>query len=554
MVTIFMTVTLATTTINILSPYIIGGFIDYLTTGADVRGILHFCTIFGGLSLMKILKGYMTAIMFAKMQANMSYSLNMDAIRHIQGLSLSYIYGEDSGYLGQRLANDSRSLILFCITVLQNIVINVILLVVPLVILLTMNWFISVLLIGFLAVYTAIYFVFKKPLYKVGFTFIEAQAKVFSRTLEQLKYLKLIKINSIQKEMNSRADDSFVNFRDAAIRSQKVNYLYSGLDGFVSTIAQIALFVVGGLQILEGNFTIGMFTIFTSYFNMMLKASRYFFGLGATYQDTLAAYDRIKEIFEQKLENCGSKVISDIGKIELLNVSFSYPVDDSEKASSCNSNSHLSMKFNTHNKIITNFNAEFTKGKIYAIVGANGSGKSTLISLIMGLYIDEYSGKITYDDIDIRHIDMVAARKGLLGLSEQEPTLINDSIRYNLKFTEEDDENGENNINNKEIRRLEEYINILNMDKFISTRTLDFRINEKNTNTSGGEKQKISILKVLYRNSAVMIFDEPTSALDAKATQKFLAHLQQIKKDKIIIIITHDEVVERYCDKMICLS
>lgn len=566
--TAYIAITLSSTAIGILSPYIIGVFIDNLTTGADVRTILHFCVIFGGLNLIKIFKGYITTIMHIKMATKMSYSLNMDAITHIQGLSLSYINVKDSVYLSQRLSNDSSSLIIFCITILQNIVINVIMLIAPLAILLTMNWFISVLMIGFLAVYVAIYFAFKEPLYNVGFAFMEAQAKLFSGLFEQLKYIKLIKISSIQKEMNRKADDSFMNLRDTAVRRQKFNYLYSGLEGFVSTIAQIVLFVVGGLQILAGNFTIGMFTIFTSYFNMMLGASRYFSSLGSVYQDTLTAYDRMKDIFDQRPESCGTKIISDIDKIELRNVSFSYLVDASEKDSS---SSQGSLHSTGSKKIINNFNAEFTKGKIYAIVGANGSGKSTLVSLIMGLYIDEYGGSITYDGMDIRHIDMVVARKNLLGFSEQEPILINDSIRYNLDFSDKEDENGSrnkgdnrkgsnkkgntsNNKNNEDIRSLEEYINILDMENFISARTLDFKINEKNTNTSGGEKQKISILKVLYRNPDVMIFDEPTSALDSKSTEKFIEYLQQIKRDKIIIIITHDEVVKGYCDEVICLS
>jgi len=159
-----------------------------------------------------------------------------------------------------------------------------------------------------------------------------------------------------------------------------VNYLYSGLDGFVSTVAQIVLFVAGGLQVLNGNFTIGMFRIFSSYFGMMLGASRYFFGIGAAYQNTLAAYDRIVEIFAQPVETNGTTVFEDIGKIELQNVSFSYPTKE----------------------VVRNFNATFEKGNLYCIVGANGAGKSTIISLILGMYVDEFRGRMLYNGMDIQ--------------------------------------------------------------------------------------------------------------------------------------------------------
>ena len=515
---VYIVISLATAAIAILSPYIIGSFLDNLIEGADRRYIFRFCLIFGGLSLLKIIKNYITSLMYVKMMSDMGYDLNMDAVKHIQNLSLSYINNKDIAYLSQRVGSDSVSLIVFCITVLQSILTNAVMLVVPFVILLNINWFIAVLLMGFLAVYVFLYFAFSKTLYNANFTFREAQNKFFASMFEQLKYIKLIKVNSIQPEMKKRADTGFANMRSAGIYNQKVSYMYSGLDGFISATAQIILFVVGGIQVLEGNFTIGMFTIFTSYFGMMLKSSRYFFGLGDSYQSTMVTHDRIKEILEQKPENCGALIADDINQISLRNVGFSYGDENA----------------------VENFNMSFQKNKIYAISGANGAGKSTLISLIIGLYIDEYSGSITYDGNDIRNINMVSARKNLIGLAEQEPRLIMDSIGYNLGNVADISET------------LNKHIRTLNMQGFIAKTGLDFQIND--TVLSGGEKQKIAILKVLNKNPQVMIFDEPTSALDDATTKDFIDYLQSIKNDKIIILITHDEFVKNHCDDVVALQ
>lgn len=76
-------------------------------------------------------------------------------------------------------------------------------------------------------------------------------------------------------------------------------------------------------------------------------------------------------------------------------------------------------------------------------------------------------------------------------------------------------------------------------------------INKNGTNLSGGEKQKMAILKVMYKNPTVMIFDEPTSALDAETKKCFLKYLEQIREDKIIIVVTHDNDLETYCDHVI---
>ena len=166
-------------------------------------------------------------------------------------------------------------------------------------------------------------------------------------------------------------------------------------------------------------------------------------------------------------------------------------------------------------------------------------GKSTLINLIMGMYINEYQGNIVYNGIEMKDIDMQKARKSLFGFAEQESVLVNDTILYNLTY-----EDG----GIQAPQALLPHLQTLNMHNFINENTLSLSINDKNTNISGGEKQKISILKVLLKNPAVMVFDEPTSALDGEADNRFMDYLQKIKVGKLIILIAHDELVKRQCD------
>ncbi|MCL1996426.1 MAG: ABC transporter ATP-binding protein/permease [Defluviitaleaceae bacterium] len=559
----YMVISLASTAIAIISPRIIGDFLDDLIAGGDVGVVIRFCLIFGGLSLLGIVKNYAISMMQLRMRMSMGYSFNKNIMRHIYGTSLSYTNNKDSAYLSQRINNDAKNLIVFCISILQSTLTNLVALVVPFLILLSMHYFMAILLAGFLVVYIIIYIAFRKPLYNVGMEYKEAQDKLSAKLFERLKFIRLIKLNSIQGEINERTDESFSDMKKTAIKNQKINFFYSGMDGFVSIVAQISLFVVGGISVLAGNFTIGMFTIFISYFNMMLSSAKYFFGLGASYQLTLAAHDRVLAILEQKQETNGTLIIDNVRKIELRNVSFSYSsyqknankitvqLEASQTAS-------LNTSFDANKKTLTNFSATFAKGKIYALVGANGVGKSSLVNLILGMYIDEYSGIISYNDIDIRHIDMVSVRKNNIGVAEQEPMLINDSIRFNLDFNvktaKESHANDDKNDTSEISDSILKYISLLNMEEFISKNSLNFHINENNTNTSGGEKQKISILKMLHKNPDLMIFDEPTSALDAQTTMKFAKHLQQIKRDKIIIIITHDEVVMEYCDDVLRLT
>lgn len=132
-----------------------------------------------------------------------------------------------------------------------------------------------------------------------------------------------------------------------------------------------------------------------------------------------------------------------------------------------------------------------------------------------------------YNYININHINMIDVRKSLVGFAEQEPILINDSIKYNLTFTKDE----------VCMESIEKYIQVLNMEKLISNLSLDFTINEKSSNISGGEKQKISILKVLHKDAPVMIFDEPTSALDSIGSKQLLHYLNEIKKINLLLLL-----------------
>ena len=100
---VYVAVALVSSAIAILSPYVIGGFLDELIIGGDVGVILRFSLIFGGLGILRILKGYVAAVMYVNIQARLSHRLNMDATKHIQNLSLTFADKEDSAYLSQRV-------------------------------------------------------------------------------------------------------------------------------------------------------------------------------------------------------------------------------------------------------------------------------------------------------------------------------------------------------------------------------------------------------------------------------------------------------------------
>lgn len=134
-------------------------------------------------------------------------------------------------------------------------------------------------------------------------------------------------------------------------------------------------------------------------------------------------------------------------------------------------------------------------------------------------------------------------KNSVIGISEQFPAIISDTILSNLEFD-----------NNFEVSNVMNYTNLFNLHYLISDeKDLENRIGDEGIKLSGGEKQKIGIIRQLLIDPSVMIFDEPTSALDFESCQKFVELINDLKKDKIIIIISHEKNILDKCDIIVPL-
>lgn len=211
---------------------------------------------------------------------------------------------------------------------------------------------------------------------------------------------------------------------------------------------------------------------------------------------------------------------------------------------------NLSFKFPSSNKnIFNNLNLEIKKNTLTIIQGKSGSGKTTLTDLILGLYRPN-SGEIYIDGKEIRSINN-ESRSKLFSLQTQNVTLINDKLINNFylgtnkKFTNE---------NNKFLSNL---INLFNLQSFVEK--LEFKINtiisEDGKNISGGEKQRIGLVRSFFSSSSIIILDEPTNNLDEKSIIHFLNAINHLKKNFTIIVITHSDNEDflNLADKLVSL-
>ena len=199
---------------------------------------------------------------------------------------------------------------------------------------------------------------------------------------------------------------------------------------------------------------------------------------------------------------------------------------------------NLTFSYGKH-KVINNLSLEITKGSTIGIIGLSGEGKSTLVNLILGL-LKPSNGKILIDDQSIEE-NLKGWQKNI-GLIPQNIYLVDDTIKSNICFGLEDEE-----INDLQFKKalrlsqLETFVESLPEKEFT-------KVGDSGSNISGGQKQRIAIARALYNDPAMLILDEGTSSLDTKNEEKIISEMDQYKKNKTVIIISHRKNPLKYCD------
>lgn len=523
--TAYIFISIITGIIGITVPIIGAKIIDSLVEGRDITQFLQYILVLIIISLANIVLGYISSITYLKLQAVSAFTLNADIIEHVKKLPLSFLQNNDVAYLNQRINNDSNNVIIFTIGAITNSITNTLSTIIVCFVLLKYSKVIGLILIVFIIVYITIYLKMKKPIYDKGLDKKEQQNQFFSALNEQFENVKFIKSHSVNDFFVKKLKIFFDKFLVKAIKYEKISYIYQGLDSLISVLAQITIFLIGGYYVIQRLISIGTFTVLNTYFKSLLGGVRYFFTLSKEYQDALASYNRIQSILSEKRQSNGSAKIDNLESISIKNLGFSY----GEK------------------NILKNFSADFHKNKIYCIIGGNGCGKSSLLDILLGLHIKEHSGEIFYNNYLMTDIDYEHFRKNIASYVEQNPVMVKDSLQTNL-FLFSLDKVLEESISN--------LIDSSGLGSYLSKlpNGLKTSIYERSSNISGGERQKIAILRAVIHDTDLLIFDEPTSSMDSESIAMFISNLQKLKNGKIIILVSHDSKLINICDEVIKLD
>lgn len=498
---------------SILSPYILGKYIDQLVNVEDINTILAFTCALFVVNFSRNIVGYLKDLISTKLINKVAFDVKFDIYKHLKRVPIDYFKDKESVYLSDKIDKDTDEIVTFYFRNLFKFFMEFLTIIIGFLYLYFAYYQISFMLILMLPVYLALYKIFKGPMYEYQLQFKENSNIYHSCVNIQFSKIQYIKLNVLFDYVDGLINSAFSNAYKSLIKYFNISYIFSNLEMFLIEIANIIILFYGGVLVYKKEITIGSFVIINSYCTMIIEAVKYFIEFGLTYQQTMVSFNRLEELKNVKAESNGASIINHV---------------------SCIKGNNLCIEV-AQNKILNNINAFFHENQISLIRGKNGVGKTTLINVIAGLYMDNYKGSVFYDDVEMHNIDMYDFRERHISFVEQEPSFISGSIYDNL-FKEKK----ENKVIPIELKKL---LNAFGLEKFSDDKykRLFEEIRENTNNLSGGEKQKLSLIKAILESKKILILDEPTSALDNKSIIQLKSILLEIKQCKIIIIISHDD-------------
>ena len=511
------TAILISAVIGLLPSIITGKIVDQALINKDMTLLIRLLLMaFATLAASQIV-GVLESYINAWISQRIIFDMKNQMYKHLQYMPHSFFTTEKQGDIITRMNTDISGVSSIISGTLSNVVSNTATVVTTMVALFTMSWQLAI--VGIIIIPLLIL-----PTKRVGKNQwkirTESQAKndemnqLINETLsvsgsvlvklftrEEREYDKFVKVNSELTSLN--------------LKEQRSGSWFRVVMGMFTQVGPLLIYFAGGYLIIskvDEGLTVGTITAMVALINRLYRPVHELLNLQVDFTRSLALFTRIFEYFDMKsnIVTPENGVCPDITcrEIQYDHVAFSYAADV---------------------PILTDINFTVPGGQMYAIVGPSGSGKSTIVNLIPRLY-DVYKGAVKIGGTDVRDFDLSYLRSKV-GVVTQETYLFNGTIRENLLYAKDD-------------ATEEELITACknaNIHEFIISQPYgyDTIVGNRGLKLSGGEKQRLSLARVILKDPEILILDEATSALDSISENAIQEALEMLMKGRTSIVIAH---------------
>ena len=503
--------------VGLLPSIITGKIVDEALINKDMKLLIRLLFMaFGTLAVSQII-GVLESYINAWISQRIIFDMKNQMYHHLQYMPHSFFTTEKQGDIITRMNTDISGVSTVISGTLAHVVSNVATVVTTLVALFTMSWQLAI--VGIIIIPLLILPTQRvgKNQWKIRIASQEKNdemnqlineslsvsgsmlVKLFTR--EEKEYDRFVKVNSELTALN--------------LKEQRSGSWFRVVMGMFTQVGPLLIYFAGGYLIIskmDEGLTVGTITAMVALINRLYRPVQDLLNLQVEFTRSLALFTRIFDYFDMKSNVVSPKngVRPDITRKDIVY-------------------EHVSFSYNPEMQILKDINFTVPGGQMYAIVGPSGSGKSTVVNLIPRLY-DVISGSVKIGGTDVRSFDLSYLRSNI-GVVTQETYLFNGTIKENLLYAK-DDATDEELIEACKNASIHDFI-VKQPDGYNTI------VGNRGLKLSGGEKQRLSIARVILKDPKILILDEATSALDSISETAIQDALELLMKGRTSIVIAH---------------
>lgn len=547
---------LVVSALSLLPPLLIRDLIDHAVPARDIAR-LNWLAL--GMILVPVVNGLVGVgqrFYSARIGEGIIFDLRRDLYEHLQRMSLRFFTHTHAGELMSRLNNDVIGAQRAVTGTLITMISNFFSLVATLAVMISLEWRLTLLGIAVLPLFVIPARRIGRVLRGVTRQSLDLNAAMNAMMNETLNIsgALLMKLFGRSRDEVQRFTERAADVRDVGIKQALIGRWFFLAIGIVSAVGTALVFWLGGHMVLQGIFSIGTIVAFSAYLRDLYGPLMALSNARVEFATSMVSFERVFEAFDlprEISERADPRVLDGIrGQVAFKDVCFSYMGEDGKpigleevRRFGWDAKYRMPVKGRNGGKdqpeaasldsepnyALQDISFEIEPGKVAALVGPSGAGKTTITYLLPRLY-DPTSGEVLLDGVNLRDLslDGLAAH---IGMVTQETYLFHASIKENLLYAKPDAAEEE----------LEAACRAANIHDFIIGLEDGYEtvVGERGYRLSGGEKQRVSIARVILKDPQVLILDEATSHLDSQSEALIQQAMQEVMKGRTSLVIAH---------------
>jgi len=480
------------------------------------------------IALMRGFFSYCQSFVTAKLGNNIVFNLRCALFSHLQSLPLSFHQRSQTGDVLAKLTADTNALKDIFSESIMTIFTQLLLITGMFIIMFMMSWKLSVIIfLTFPIIIVVLYVMYKKLRITVRLQ-RRQEGKIAARVNEVLIAIPLVQTYARGNYESDRFNKENELTMEQSIYADRLEVLTTRSAEIVTAFGTALVILIGSIYAIQKTLSPGDVLVFVSYVKNIYKPIRSVAKLTTKFSRAIVSMERVSEILntEPDIADRDDAIVAPgfVGKITFSSVGFQYP----------------------DSKVNALKDVSFTicPGQKVALVGPSGAGKSTIAKLVLRL-VEPQNGSVLIDDMNIQIFTRNSLREKI-GVVLQNPVLFNTSITENIGY-------GLLDASDEQIKWA---AGQANADSFIAAFPDGYEtiVGERGSMLSGGQQQRISLARALIKKPAILIMDEATSALDAISERAIHKAIDQMQRNKTILMIAHNLQLVKNFDLILVLE